>query len=923
MWEPAKSQEWQDGFDPSLFIPVNSWFMIARKTEQMIRNLFVPLLIALAIGSYQLMWRNNVKRFHPVKLPKQQSIFIEIIQKGSRRMGMKSLPEILWTESPEAAMPWVFWCRKNLLVIPEIFATHFQSHPKQREAIIYHELAHIHNGDPWKTLLVQNFSIAFSVLGTFFISFQLANTIPEWYWLGYNMRFFVNRFVPLLISGLALVYINITIIREREIRADTTAAFYLGKKLALRKALARASILANDQPKTEPITWYQRFFFRFMPLFIVHPSLKTRNLYLYDERLTLAPRPSSIFVAGFVSILLVETALRSSGSSPLGQGWGPFISLTLDFAVGQLSLAVLLFPLYAKVFQQGRNLTRGSTFASIVGHNFVWAVGATLGGFASIPVLEPLFFKFQSPWSILISYCALTPWQIAFSLLLAVLVLKVLSVHFSRSQNNPSIFVIGFLPLLIGAVPPMIWITISTVWFNVIDSVGWRAYEVQLTLSLVLMYTGAILLILGLVIHIISQKDSESLNHQNVKTNHDQALLLSSSPYLDKLFRRRWSIAFFLFFWIASFVGVKQLHKLDVIPKWATFEAAQTPPSRDAPAGYIRFSDSMIQASVVYPQGWDVYRIFPFGIVSVEFINPQKNQVLAIDKMPTASGPAYEFLALGSYALTGEKGSKYLIEKSEPILIPTVIGEARGITMTITLPDNRIQQSAMLSLDWNYEGLDYVLRITCYPEDFQECSRIFKQFTGEFEYVSPALELEPQVQNIREFRDSKENFMFRFPLEWQLFDVANSDNVHIGSDSFIKLEDDNPEYWTQVVLEPAGPTDVFSIIMIKHSHFPQDVNISARIDAWEISQKQNLFFKAFRVHGRLSLEMGGQNALRSEFTVTYSDGEQHQGTLVLVGRHSDVWEIVCLCDLREVEQCQAALNTIVDTFEIISDSEGG
>jgi Zn-dependent protease with chaperone function len=933
--QPASLFQDLGDIDPLELLPVSPWFRAIEHLVSVFQVLFLPAIAILACGIYLLWWHRSIKRFKSVKPPAKQSMYSEMVRRLARKMGLKAPPQVLWTSSDRVHMPWVFWRARHILLIPKLFNAKFRRHPKELEAILCHELAHIRNGDTWKTIIAQCLSTAYFIVASCYVSLQIISAIPEWIWFGSSMKFFVNRFVPLVMSGGVLAYLNIVILREREILADSTAAYYLKNSLDLRNALVRSTLAPTSFVQPLAFASSNRAISAVSRLAKFHPGASLRNNFLYNPRLASAPRTGMVFIAGFVSILTVEAVLRSIGLNWVRQGYTPFHSATLGFLVGLWSLATFLVPLYVQGILEAKGPPGIAIATATLAYSFVWALGAALGAMVMIPALESLYPKFQSPWSVVLVYGIYAPWEITFALLFGRLAIRtLLACPPILTKSHPSILLI-WVPLLIVCVPVLIWHIVSAVWFDEINTLGWRAYEFQLALGCILVYIGMILIALGVVsgVYAATYPDPQIIaknaptggkqRDQNPCLQHlpeqlkDKSILFSQHKAVQDLLTRKWPIWLLLSLWILALLGVAQLHRKDLIEQNVFSKLSQIPPSQEAPDGYTRFSDSEIRASVVYPKGWFPHK-FPRERYSatVEFLSPGNDQRLRLTTFPPNNtiSPA-EFLALGSLSLTEPgRDPNFLIKQAVSISIPTTIGYAQGYSQTVVLPSNRVSQSALLSLDWNSDGMDYSLSIECYPEDRDECSKIFAQFVSNFEYVSPALNLSTPVEDTKVYIDSQNRFAFRYPLEWKLLDVSTSEDMHIPQGAIIGLPDDQPEEWTQVMLEPDVMPSSASMIVIKFSRFSRPTNIAERMGALEISKAHSSAFREYKTLARHQFTVVGIDALQSDFDVIYVDGDRYQGSMVLFARASDLWEILVLCVLDEKPECERALSTVLDTF---------
>ncbi|MFC1923612.1 hypothetical protein ACFLY4_10035, partial [Chloroflexota bacterium] len=215
----------------------------------------------------------------------------------------------------------------------------------------------------------------------------------------------------------------------------------------------------------------------------------------------------------------------------------------------------------------------------------------------------------------------------------------------------------------------------------------------------------------------------------------------------------------------------------------------------------------------------------------------------------------------------------------------------------------------------------YTLTINCDQEDRTGCERYFEQFLFSFEYVSPSLNLLESTPELKSYRDISDQFVFQYPLDWQYFFITNSNEKQTDPRAIMTLEGDNPSYWSQVVLEPSGTIDSTSMIMIKHSQFSKSAVIEDRLLSWELSNSQSPMFSEYRIEGKKELQIAGQDAVQSNFTIIYPDGARRPGSLIITGHDGFVWEFVSLCNPRSFDSCQAALGIIIDTIEFSTQSQ--
>lgn len=922
-------------------LPVSLFHYIMEYLITGYKILFLPTIAVLALVAYSLMWHRTVKLYKPTRLPANQDVYSRLANQIRRKMDLKSAPLVLWTNSDRAAVPWVFWQiqrpwrARHVLVIPRSFASKFNQYPEERAAVLYHEMAHIRNGDTWKTIVVRCLSIAFLVVTSLYVVLETLAAIPEWYYMGSTMMLLLRRFVPLLLSSAILGYLNLMILREREIQADLTAACEIGSPVDLRRALVRSARMPVRSAQLLAFAGFRKIASLLSKLTSFHPTAMLRNQCLYDPRQASAPHIELILIAGFISVLTTEAVLRSMGVYWARQGPTPFFSTTTAFSIGLSALALFLIPLYMRHISQAGSLSTWAIATFTMSLGFVWAIGAVLAAFSLIPGTEPLYSKFQSPWSLALVYAAYVPWEIIFALLFGRLVLQTtLECPRLLPRSSPVVSLV-LMPLLIGSVPPMMWNAASLLWFDVMSALGWRAYELQLVIGTMLIYGGGVLIILGIfrrrydILGLgsrLAARESLKVHRRRAPQQSYQSqfaplgkepVLLSRHETLHGLFAKGWPVFLLLPIWILAFREAVRLNGTDLWRQSQLIEQSRTPPSQGAPEGYARYSDSALRASVVYPKGWLPYKPAIEYPYAVEFLNPEEYQRLLLFSFPAiAPTSPEEIVALHSHMLSDSRqDADDLIQQSVPISIPTTIGYAHGYSQTVMLSENRVSQNVILALDWLSEGIDYSLSIDCYPEDRDQCSKIFAQFVRNFEFVSPALDLSTPVEDTKLFSEPRNQYAFRYPIEWKLFDISTSGGSHLPSGTIIGLPEDQPERWTQVTLEPDAVDDSLSTIIIKFSRFQEQVDLEKRMNTLALHKSLNPSFSEFRAGEHNAFTIGGANAIQADFEVTYAEGSSFQGSIVLVTKGVDLWDIIALCELDETSDCSRALSTILNTFQ--------
>jgi hypothetical protein len=139
--------------------------------------------------------------------------------------------------------------------------------------------------------------------------------------------------------------------------------------------------------------------------------------------------------------------------------------------------------------------------------------------------------------------------------------------------------------------------------------------------------------------------------------------------------------------------------------------------------------------------------------------------------------------------------------------------------------------------------------------------------------------------------------------------------LHIDPGAIVNLAGVQPEWWSQIVLEPDVMEGSISMIMIKFSRFSQPVEIAERMRAWDIVNQDRPDFQEYRATALHQLKVGQLDALRRDFDMTHILGDDFKGNMVILARGSDLWEIVVLCALDETPECERALSTVLDTFQ--------
>lgn len=417
-------RQWRDDqifgdYNPIINLPISDLAKILYLLRDKTQQLFILLFVALALIFYFYYLIKNITLITRHSDPITHSNYNKIVDKYVRQFKLNKPPVIYFTNDKTAPLPFVAWGLKNYLIIPRAFDKYFEKYPKEKEAIVAHEIAHIYHGDSWKTLIMQCLSGSLFVIGGFYALFDITAKLLDISWMRSNIILWSGKWFFLLSGTILITVLNLFILREREIKADFWAARLVNGAQLVKIALVRATgylmTVSHQSHIKKSIN---------LNIFSYHPSVNARNLYLSDDSFLFMPKPDLVFFSGLIAVLFSETIIRSFGWSFVYGGFVSKAQPILVFLVGLISFAPLFFPLQFRLIQNQKFPLKQILTTSIL-YSSIWGLGCFISGSMLTWTLEPLFFSISSVWSLVLFYLFTVPFWIFSTLAIASFVLWV------------------------------------------------------------------------------------------------------------------------------------------------------------------------------------------------------------------------------------------------------------------------------------------------------------------------------------------------------------------------------------------------------------------------------------------------------------------------------------------------------------------
>ena len=787
----------------------------------------------------------------------------------------------------------------------------WDTNQKEFESIISHELAHIVSGDVWKTRLSQCLSTATIIVGLIYISLILISlaSVP---WAKSELFFSFIFYFPLFLVIGFLAYFNIMLLREREFVADYIASKSMGATMHLRNAIQVARGLVEESIHSSPVRlnrWRIRNLFKLR----FHPTTKSRNLYLFDQRFYISPKQSYIFAAGFVSIFCVESALRAVRLTPYGTGIAPLLSVQLDTLIGVISLAVFLFPIIIYCANYKVKTIRIPIVNLTLVSTLVWATGAILGAFASSVVIDPLLLKETSIWSIISTYGWYTPIEAIIVLVICWIILNLLQdqrVIFRSIKNDIRTF---YFPLVVGFMPIMIWYLFYMGAFEHIDIFRFKAPEMRTALGVIFVYFG-----LGGLIIASAYKNSRIYQQRSETSKNYYPPILSASPQFNKLLYSKWLWLVLIPLWISGF-RISQYYRYPIDTHIAQMKNQSiTLPTGDSPEGFVRHNDSHLGASIIYPVGWIPVKSNTSSLSIATFYNPEKVQKIRFISYPrnTYNSPE-DFLALSTVSLMGsDVEPDYLMDYAIPITIPTKIGNATGLYVKYVSPiDQNLIISAYIKLPIMSYGVVYSFYVLCERNDVVECKNLFDVFSSHFDILSQSLGLSEEYATQNFYRDSDHSFEFSFPLPYEIVSIKKTEGIHDQNNS-----SDSGFIDQQLLYEKRIGIDNMTIsddsrVYFTHYIYENEINLADRIELLRNTFSQSSYVISFEVLTQLDYLYRNQEYPYLSYIMETETGDEIVGNIFMFNIKNQIFEIITTCDQSVNEMCEETIDTILSTFD--------
>jgi heat shock protein HtpX len=210
---------------------------------------FGGAIISLLISKPMAKWTSKVQI---IKQPANadEAWIVDTVRKFADKSGI-GMPEVgIFPGAPNAFATGAF--RDSALVAVSTGLLQSMTH-EEIEAVIAHEVAHIANGDMVTMTLIQGVMNTFVV----FISRVVGYAVDSFLRKGDNqssgpgMGYYITTIVMDIILGFVAAIIVAWFSRQREFRADASAAQLMGRKQPMINALARlGGVQTGELPKT-------------------------------------------------------------------------------------------------------------------------------------------------------------------------------------------------------------------------------------------------------------------------------------------------------------------------------------------------------------------------------------------------------------------------------------------------------------------------------------------------------------------------------------------------------------------------------------------------------------------------------------------------------------------------------------------------
>lgn len=238
---------------------------------------FAGSIISLFLSKWTAKRAYNIKLFDPQDLSDlsdKEKVVYEVVRELAEKNKIK-MPEV-WIYQSQDPNAFATWATKNSSLVAVSSGLLKTMDKNAIEWVIWHEMAHVLNGDMVTMVLLQGVLNTFVIFLARFVAWLFDRSEWEWPW---PMYFIISTVLDLLLWILASLVV-MWFSRHREFRADEWSAKFVWKEkmIAWLEALKKLvdSNSWNDEPKlaTMKISASSKKWFK--SLFSTHPDLGDR-----------------------------------------------------------------------------------------------------------------------------------------------------------------------------------------------------------------------------------------------------------------------------------------------------------------------------------------------------------------------------------------------------------------------------------------------------------------------------------------------------------------------------------------------------------------------------------------------------------------------------------------------------------------------